>query len=93
MQMKLGTAAKPLSVAVNTEFLGYDGSWSTVNIQVGSTLQPIFLVPSTSTQETWVIGADGCEEDACQSKRGGLFFAHESLTFVERGIEESKNSM
>ncbi|KIW94178.1 uncharacterized protein Z519_05494 [Cladophialophora bantiana CBS 173.52] len=60
---------------------------------IGSNLQSLSLLPSTSTQETLVLGPDGCVEATCESKRGGLFFANESSTFEERGLHETKNGV
>lgn len=88
-QRCLAADPQPISVATTTDFFGYDGQWSAVTIRVGTPEQWLSAFPSTLSQETWVIGPDGCDgTDICQQKRGGLFFANESSSFVSRGFYE-----
>ncbi|KIV86746.1 hypothetical protein PV11_02341 [Exophiala sideris] len=80
---------QPIVASTNTDFLGYDGSWSTVSIRVGSPEQWLDVLPSTISQETWVIGPAGCDGTTiCQNKRGGLFAANASTTWVAEGLYE-----
>lgn len=79
----------PLAVPVGTDFFGYDGLWSGVNIRVGgpsSQTQWLTVFPFTGSQETWVIGPGGCDgTETCQQERGGLFYKKESQTWVDQG--------
>lgn len=80
---------EPLVATTSTDFYGYDGSWSAINIRVGSPEQWITVIPSTLSQETWVIGPAGCDgTTVCQAKRGGLFYANQSSTFIPQGNYE-----
>lgn len=77
---------RPVQVPVSTEWFGYDGSWSTVNMRVGSPQQWVSLFPNTIGQETWVIGESGCDDTlACIVKRGGIFKSNESTTWSAIG--------
>ncbi|EXJ84854.1 hypothetical protein A1O3_05529 [Capronia epimyces CBS 606.96] len=78
---------QPIVATTSTDFFGYDGAWSTINIRVGSPEQWLSVLPSTLSQETWVVGPAGCDgTSTCQSKRGGLFYANESSTYKPRGF-------
>ncbi|MCJ1378580.1 hypothetical protein MMC17_001679 [Xylographa soralifera] len=84
------TAANPsaISVPVQTEWIGNDGSWSTVAIRVGNPPQWLNVFPSTASQETWVIGQDGCGESGpsvCSADRGGLFSVNASSSWQNVG--------
>jgi len=80
---------QPISVSQTSEFLGYDGLWSSISIRVGSPEQWLSVIPSTVTQETWVIGPSGCDGTlACQNLRGGLFSANASTSFQNLGPYE-----
>ena len=75
-----------ISIPVNTNFLGYDGSWSPVSIRVGSPPQWVDVLVSTASEETWVVGPGGCDGTViCQNKRGGLFESNESSTWHDQG--------
>ncbi|KEF53009.1 uncharacterized protein A1O9_10917 [Exophiala aquamarina CBS 119918] len=80
---------QPIVATTGSTFLGYDGAWSPVNIRVGTPQQYVSLLPSTLSQETWVVGPAGCDgTSACTNQRGGLFSANQSTTFQERGPYE-----
>jgi len=80
---------RPIVATTGSTFLGYDGNWSPVSIRVGTPQQYLSLLPSTLSQETWVVGPAGCDgTSACTNKRGGLFSANKSFTFQERGLYE-----
>ena len=79
----------PIAVPPSNDFLGDDGQWSPVNIQVGSDSQSLSLLPNTGSSETWVIGLGGCDATfTCQQERGGIFAADESTTWVNLGDYE-----
>ncbi|KAK2754795.1 hypothetical protein FQN54_006688 [Arachnomyces sp. PD_36] len=76
----------PISVPVDTRWLGYDGNWSPVTIRVGTPPQWVYVFPSTTSQETWVIGEDGCDSTfTCRDKRGGIFFSDQSSSWDSVG--------
>jgi hypothetical protein len=80
---------RPIVATTGSTFLGYDGAWSPVSIRVGTPPQYLSVLPSTLSQETWVVGPAGCDgTSACTTKRGGLFSANLSTTFQERGLYE-----
>jgi Eukaryotic aspartyl protease len=82
----------PLGVPVGTDFYGYDGLWSGVNIRVGgpsAQAQWVTVFPFTGSQETWVIGPGGCDGTyTCEQARGGLFVKNQSDTWKEEGYFE-----
>ncbi|KAI9167150.1 Candidapepsin-7 [Paramyrothecium foliicola] len=57
------------------QWLGDDGNWSTVAVEVGSSLQKVNILVSTASSELWVIGPGGClpNEPVCDAARGGVF--------------------
>ncbi|EXJ94411.1 hypothetical protein A1O1_02805 [Capronia coronata CBS 617.96] len=78
---------QPIVATTTTDFFGYDGLWSAVSIRVGSPEQWLSVLPSTLSQETWLVGPAGCDgTSTCESKRGGLFYANGSSTFQPRGF-------
>ena len=86
------TDPAPLAVPVGTDFFGYDGLWSGVNIRVGgpeSQAQYLTVLPFTGSQETWVIGPGGCDgTSTCAQLRGGVFYKNQSQTWDEQGYYE-----
>jgi len=79
----------PIVATTTTDFLGYDGAWSAVSIRVGTPEQWLSVFPSTLSPETWVVGPLGCDgTSTCQNKRGGLFYANQSSTFIPKGYFE-----
>ncbi|EXJ55477.1 hypothetical protein A1O7_08404 [Cladophialophora yegresii CBS 114405] len=79
----------PIVATTSTDFFGYDGLWSAVSIRVGSPEQYVYVLPSTLSQETWVVGPAGCDGTTiCENKRGGLFAANESESFIPEGLYE-----
>jgi hypothetical protein len=80
---------EPIVATTSSDFLGYDGSWSAVSLRVGTPEQWLYVLPSTLSQETWVVGPAGCDgTSTCQNKRGGLFSANMSSTFDPKGLFE-----
>lgn len=80
---------QPILATAGSDFLGYDGRWSPISIRVGSPEQWLSVLPSTLSQETWVIGPGGCDgTTTCQSVRGGIFYPNQSTTFQDYGFYE-----
>lgn len=67
----------PFSFSADQDFLGNDGLWSTFSIQVGTPAQTFHVLPSTSSQETWLPAVEGCtaaDGSKCGAQRGvGVF--------------------
>lgn len=79
--------AVPIVCTSSNEYVGYDGQWSPITIRVGNPEQWLSVLPSTLSQETWLIGPASCDGTvACQEARGGLFYSNESSTFQELGF-------
>ncbi|KAJ5249091.1 aspartic peptidase domain-containing protein [Penicillium chermesinum] len=78
------TESYPLSLAADVDWYGIDGTWSAVNIYVGSELTTSSLFPSTVDRGTWLIGKKACENSSlsdCSTKRGGLYDPSSSSTW------------
>ena len=90
-QFSLADQATPtaVSVPVRTSWVGDDGIWSPVSIRVGTPPQWVDVLVSTASQETWVIGPDGClGSQVCERQRGGLFRSNMSSTWQFQGISD-----
>ncbi|WEW56856.1 hypothetical protein PRK78_002311 [Emydomyces testavorans] len=86
--------AAPLAIPVGSDWIGYDGNWSPVSIQVGSPPQWMNVFPNTGSSEIWVIGREGCDSSMeCRTKRGGLFLSNESSTWKEHGFYEMGDTL
>ncbi|KAB8238760.1 pepsin-like aspartic protease [Aspergillus alliaceus] len=82
----------PLSFEPGVDWYGNDGTWSAVNVWVGTDLTTVSLFPSTVDRNTWLIGGKGCENSSlsdCSKKRGGLFRTNESSTWFSQGQRPS----
>ena len=72
---------------------GDDGSWSSFALRVGSPEQTVRVLPSTTGQQTWVVGTEGCLVDSpgtltsqsCDDSRGGLFDTTQSSSWQVLG--------
>ena len=72
---------------------GGDGSWSSFALRVGSSGQPLRVLPSTAGQETWVVSPQGCPPGrngtlaypSCSQSRGGLFDTTQSSSWQALG--------
>jgi hypothetical protein len=87
----LASDPAPIPVPVGTNWYGYDGNWSPVNIRVGTPPQWLSVYPNTGGQEIWVIGPDGCDgTSTCATDRGGLFSRDRSSTWstIDNGYYE-----
>lgn len=68
---------------------GADGPWSTFSLRVGEPAQNVRVLPSTSSQQTWVIIPEGCPQyygSGCANDRGWLFDNSTSTTWKEKGL-------
>ena len=75
-----------VSIPIRNKFLGYDGDWSVASLRVGTPPAWVDLLVSTASQETWVIGADGCDgTSTCFDERGGTFKRNASSTWKDQG--------
>ena len=66
---------------------GNDGSWSTLNISVGTPPQYAQVIASTETPETWVVGVNGClsmDPSNCTVNRGGTFDKIKSSSWITK---------
>ncbi|KAF2671392.1 acid protease [Microthyrium microscopicum] len=85
-------AVKPtvISVTPAQNWEGIDGSWNTFALRVGTPPQVVRVLPSTNSQETWVIAPRAClyedDKDACAEARGGVFNTNASTTFAQQGL-------
>lgn len=82
-------ALQPVVCDSSNQFLGNDGRWSPVQIRVGTEEQWLWVLPTTLSQETWLIGPASCDGTvACTNARGGLFYSNQSSTFQSLGFYE-----
>lgn len=68
---------------------GADGPWSTFSLRVGEPAQNVRVLPSTSTQQTWVVIPEGCPQfygSSCANDRGWVFDNSTSTTWKEKGV-------
>ncbi|ETN42148.1 uncharacterized protein HMPREF1541_04089 [Cyphellophora europaea CBS 101466] len=80
---------QPIVCTTSTEYVGYDGQWSPITIRVGTPEQWLSVLPSTLSQETWVMGTASCDgTTACATARGGVFYSNQSSTFQGLGFYE-----
>ena len=59
-----------------------------ITIRVGDPPQWLNVLPSTASQETWVIGQEGCGDSGpsiCSTDRGGLFSVNSSTSWENVG--------
>ncbi|KAK5998285.1 hypothetical protein PT974_00659 [Cladobotryum mycophilum] len=77
----------PVSLAPG-DWLGIDGNWSTVKFLLGSPVQCVNVLVSTSLSEFWAVGPGGCLEDEphCAAARGGLYVPRNSKRWSPMGI-------
>ncbi|KAJ5590793.1 aspartic peptidase domain-containing protein [Penicillium hetheringtonii] len=88
--------SEPLSLAADVNWYGIDGTWSAVNIYVGTELTISSLFPSTVDRGTKLIGEKACKNSSisdCPTKRGGPFDPYNSSTWKNQDEStSSKNS-
>lgn len=75
-----------LSFNPSYEFSGNDGNWSTFALRIGTPLQTVHVLPSTSGSSTWVVDPRGCDPQytQCPDLRGGLFNYNDSTSFLNK---------
>lgn len=91
---------QPLTVAPDQGFIGVDGQWNTFSLQVGSWSRVVQVLPSTASQQIWVVNKDACEvkwrdtvtnetkieyDSDCERSRGWVFDANASSTWEHEG--------
>ncbi|KAL9620781.1 MAG: hypothetical protein Q9160_004681 [Pyrenula sp. 1 TL-2023] len=86
---KRAGSPKPVVVTSTQDWDGADGPWSTFSLRVGEPAQNVRVLPSTSTQQTWVIIPEGCPQfygSDCANDRGWVFDNSTSKTWKEKGV-------
>ncbi|KAL9127673.1 MAG: hypothetical protein Q9217_003500 [Psora testacea] len=81
--------AAPIVVNPSGDFLGNDGAWSTLSINVGNPPQALQVLASTQQPATWAVAPAGCQSsDAsnCTEARGGAFDATKSSTWFKKEV-------
>ncbi|KAF3007621.1 hypothetical protein E8E13_008241 [Curvularia kusanoi] len=91
----------PLRVAPDQGWLGIDGQWNTFSLRIGSQKTIAQVLPSTSSQQIWVVNRKGCtwnsgnktnptEEfsDDCDQSRGYVFDPKDSSSWETEGFYE-----
>ncbi|KAE8353845.1 aspartic peptidase domain-containing protein [Aspergillus coremiiformis] len=84
--------SEPISLDADVDWYGNDGTWSAVNVFIGSQLKTISLFPSTIDRSTWVLAGSACDNSPvveCFKKRGGLYWTSESTTWNSQGQQPS----
>lgn len=77
----------PISWAPSQWWDGIDGEWSSFDLRVGSSDQPVRVLPSTAGSATWLVTSGGCDPPSseCSQARGGLFDLSKSSSWQEFG--------
>lgn len=97
----ISSVPAPLVVAPDQGWAGIDGSWNTFSLRVGSQQTIIRVLPSTSSQQIWVVDLAGCTgtfedtltdtnvtriDEACRDSRGQLFNITNSGSWHDYGF-------
>lgn len=84
------TLPAPIVIPPNQNWDGYDGSWSSFTLGVGTPQQYVRTFVSFASYQTWVVLPQGCDatqdKTACASQRGWLFNELASSTWNPIGI-------
>jgi hypothetical protein len=78
------TFPAPVIVPPSESWDGNDGPWSTFVFQIGTPPQTVKLLPSTISDQTWVIAEEGCQTGDpadCHTLRGELYNYNASSTW------------
>ncbi|KAE9375809.1 acid protease [Stipitochalara longipes BDJ] len=78
------TYPAPVIVPSSESWDGNDGPWSTFVFQIGTPPQTIKLLPSTASDQTWVVATEGCQTgdpSDCHTLRGELYDYNTSSTW------------
>jgi hypothetical protein len=93
--------ALPVSVAPDQDWEGIDGSWNTFSLRVGTAYQPVHVLVSTASQQTWTVAKYACmrsetdtatntttvkEDPECRDARGWTFDSNASSTWDYNGF-------
>ncbi|KAI5364499.1 Putative aspartic peptidase A1 family, aspartic peptidase domain superfamily [Septoria linicola] len=75
--------SKAIEIPPSLYWLGNDGNWSTIALQLGSQKQLVQVLPATSGSSVWAVHTQGCQfptdpslvadPEDCVDLRGGLF--------------------
>ncbi|KAJ8106454.1 hypothetical protein OPT61_g9525 [Boeremia exigua] len=79
---------EPLTVAPDQGWAGVDGQWNTFTLRVGAQQAIVQVVPSTASQQIWVVNTRACAQSndtECERSRGYAFNTAESHTWVQQG--------
>ncbi|KAF3038559.1 hypothetical protein E8E11_004864 [Didymella keratinophila] len=97
----ISSVPAPLTVAPDQGWAGIDGSWNTFSLRAGSQQTIIRVLPSTSSQQIWVVDLAGCTgtfedtltnttvtkvDEFCRDSRGQLFNVTNSKSWYDRGF-------
>jgi hypothetical protein len=97
----ISSVPAPLTVAPDQGWAGIDGSWNTFSLRAGSQQTIIRVLPSTSSQQIWVVDLAGCTgtfedtltnttvtkvDEACRDSRGQLFNVTNSKSWYDQGF-------
>ncbi|KAH6621856.1 aspartic peptidase domain-containing protein [Boeremia exigua] len=89
----------PLTVAPDQGWAGIDGQWNTFTLRVGAQQAVTQVVPSTSSQQIWVVNSEACEvndtsssdpqavkaDPDCEYNRGYVFNISQSRSWAAQG--------
>lgn len=70
---------------------GNDGPWSTFVLRVGTPVQLVWVLASTTVPETWIVDKAGCiksDPSGCPDSRGKTFNTNASSTWKDAGFYE-----
>lgn len=91
----------PVTVSPDQNWEGIDGAWNTFSLRVGSQRSIARVVPSTASQQIWVVNYEACESsleftsthqvvtkfnESCEDSRGMVFNTTTSSTWKEQGF-------
>ncbi|KAL8967553.1 MAG: hypothetical protein Q9183_002863 [Haloplaca sp. 2 TL-2023] len=85
---------EPISVSPSQYWEGNDGPWSSFTLQVGTPVQDVRVLVSTSSQVSWIVlEGIGCRanDEVCANARGGLFDMNASSTWESNGFWQLGN--
>jgi hypothetical protein len=74
----------PITVAPDQGWMGIDGKWNTFSLRVGSQQQIAQVVPSTASQQIWVINREACESNFNDTRNNQI------ITNLDRGCEHDR---
>src|SRR5690242_1989057 len=97
----LSSVPLPLTVAPDQGWAGIDGQWNTFTLRVGSQQSVVQVLPSTASQQIWVVNTEACKvqyldtttnttlppesDPDCERRRGYVFNTNQSSTWDDEG--------